>query len=291
MNPKTEDAMIGGKLLQEGSALVTLDHYGIRCLVRSWVSIAFRRRSFCLLARAANFASRCNIEMDQILCEMGNQRGMDFLYPIILTGRPKQEVLVEGGLKLSNVPEVMARACHFNPLDPTSFKDRWVLIRDIDKGISSFYCSPGFEQNMVSQSQIEETYRENKTSVSNLYMVDHKTHTQAIAHQIALYKTPGFCLKPTKVCGVKLKTVHSTTPVEADQVLWLYLEGLDRQISSVEYIPSRVITNASTSTLESINSASTEPQFPADFEIANLEELDFDDDTDLAHIYELLAGT
>jgi hypothetical protein len=43
--------------------------------------------------------------------------------------------------------------------------------------------------------------------------------------------------------------------------------------------------------LESINSASIEPQFPADFEIANLEELDFDDDTDLAHIYELLAGT
>eukprot|EP00978_Attheya_sp_CCMP212_P001097 scaffold2269_cov53-Attheya_sp.AAC.1 len=235
----TEDAMIGGKLLQEGSALVTVDHYGIRCLIRSWVSIAFRRRSFCLLARAANLASRCNIEMDQILCEMGNQRGMDFLYPIILTERPKQEVLVEGGLSLFNVPDVVARACHFNPLDPTSLKDRWIIIRDIAKGISSFYCSPGFEQNMVSQSKIEETYRENTTSVSNLYLVDHKTHTQAVAHQIALNKTPGVCLKPTRVSGVKIKTVHSSTPVEADQVLYLYLESLDRQIIFVEYIPSR----------------------------------------------------
>jgi hypothetical protein len=288
----TEDAMIGGKLLQEGCALITCDHYGIRCLVRSWVAIAFRRRSFGLLARAANMACRCNIEMDQILCEMGNQRGMDFLYPTLLTERPKQEVLVEGGLSLSNVPDVVARACHFNPLDPTSFKDRLIFIRDINKGISSFYCSPGFEQNIVSRSKIEETYRENKTSVTNLYMVDHNTHktyTQAIAHQIALNKTPCVCPKPTRVSRIKIKAIHSITPVEVDQVICHYLESLDRQINFAEYIPSQV--NTTPSTMESLYLASVVPQFPAEFEIANLEELAFDEDTDLAQIYELLAGT
>jgi hypothetical protein len=43
--------------------------------------------------------------------------------------------------------------------------------------------------------------------------------------------------------------------------------------------------------MQSLYLASVVPQFPAEFEIANLEELAFDEDTDLAQIYELLAGS
>ena len=44
-------------------------HYGIRFLIRSWVSFAIRRRSFMLLSRAALLASRVGLTMDDVMCE------------------------------------------------------------------------------------------------------------------------------------------------------------------------------------------------------------------------------
>lgn len=44
-------------------------HYGIRFLIRSWVSFAIRRRSFMLLSRAALLASRVGLSMDDVMCE------------------------------------------------------------------------------------------------------------------------------------------------------------------------------------------------------------------------------
>eukprot|EP00562_Extubocellulus_spinifer_P008433 CAMPEP_0178503832 /NCGR_PEP_ID=MMETSP0696-20121128/18256_1 /TAXON_ID=265572 /ORGANISM="Extubocellulus spinifer, Strain CCMP396" /LENGTH=531 /DNA_ID=CAMNT_0020132999 /DNA_START=323 /DNA_END=1918 /DNA_ORIENTATION=- len=98
-------------------SLVSIDpqHFGIRFLIRSWISFAIRRRSFALLSRAATLATRVGISMDDVMCakdydgsfgstaENGSdgtqqqqkkwhQGPVDFLYPALITPMDKQDV-------------------------------------------------------------------------------------------------------------------------------------------------------------------------------------------------------
>lgn len=97
-------------------SLVSIDpqHFGIRFLIRSWISFAIRRRSFALLSRAATLATRVGISMDDIMCAKGyvssigsttengsdatkqqqkwHQGPVDFLYPALITPMDKQHL-------------------------------------------------------------------------------------------------------------------------------------------------------------------------------------------------------
>jgi hypothetical protein len=44
------------------------NHFGLQCLIREWIAIAFSKRSFELLAKASNLAVTFCIGMDRILC-------------------------------------------------------------------------------------------------------------------------------------------------------------------------------------------------------------------------------
>jgi hypothetical protein len=222
--------------------------------------------------------------MDQIMCETETQRGMDFLYSILLTETAKQKVVDSDGLQLDNVPESLWKAIDCNFEDP-SLERRWILMREMKKGISSYYCSPAFEENIVTRSYIEETYISNQKPVVDLFLPDRSTHTRGIAHQISLYKTPGVALKPCQLTGVKLQTLKSDYPIDVDQIICLVIINIDHAVYSVEYVP-RGKTDFSTES-QVAASASEAPEWDLDnLTLMDLGELE--GDKDLEFIYDLL---
>lgn len=222
------------------------NHYGLRYLVRSWIAIAMRRRNFGLLARAGMIADRSGISMDQILCEMRGQRGMDFLYALLLTPAPNQQVL---GSRLSwrEIPPQLlaATGCvgatddYNNPM----VADRWIWIREIRQGISRYLVTPGFERDIAEWKLIQETYQANQQSVIELFLAPSEVskHTKALAHQVSLHATPRLPLQSNRMkAKIKIKQPMpgtKTSMVDVDQVMCMSIESMDHDFSFVEYVP------------------------------------------------------
>mmetsp|Transcript_47692 Transcript_47692/g.144209 ORF Transcript_47692/g.144209 Transcript_47692/m.144209 type:complete len:355 (-) Transcript_47692:1376-2440(-) len=290
-SPSSEDAGISGALLREGRAgegersVVCSDHFGLNHLVRQWVSLAFRRRSFSLLSRAGGLAAKCGISMDQIMCETDFRRGMDFLYPILLTETPKQDV-VDGPLAPSAVPAALWDAIEYDPDDASAASQRWIWAREVNRGVSHFYCSPGFERHMSTREQMEETYKSNQRSVVDLFLVNRCAQVRAVAHQIAHNKSPGAELKPCRQKGVKIRTLDSSEIVEADQVSCMAILTLDHMILAMEYVPPKKIREAA----EKMDAAEEDSGVLHldNFEVLDLGDLD--DSDDMKVIYDLLSG-
>jgi Fungal Zn(2)-Cys(6) binuclear cluster domain len=225
------------------------NHHGLQYLIRSWVSLALRRRNFGLLARAGMIADRSGISMDQILCEYGTRRGMDFLYTILLTPAP-QQVVLGSRLSWSEVPQttLVAAGCvgATDGINDPIVAHRWIWIREIRQGISRYLCTPAFERDIADWSLIQQTYQENKKSVVELFLApaDIAKHTKALAHQIALYSTPGLPRTSSRMKNrVKLKQKLPNpkggtpmTSVEVDQVFCLDIQNLDHDYSFHEYV-------------------------------------------------------
>lgn len=223
--------------------------------------------------------------MDQVLCETEMQRGMDFLCSFLLTKSAEQEVVDSNGLQLTNVPDILWEAIGCDSQDP-SLERRWIFMREIYKGLSRYFCSPAFEENVVTRSQIEETYRSNTKPVVDLFLLDRSVHTRGISHQISLYKTPGVApLKPCRMSGVKLQTSNSDTPVDVDQILCLVIIDLDHTVYAVEYVPKG---KTDSSAEAKVGTSSTEAP---EWDLDNLALMDLDElegDEDLEFIYDLL---
>merc|ERR1719478_1792327 len=132
----TEDVLY--KSLGSLGSTINRNHFGMKFLIRSWVSFAIRRRSFTLLSRAGTLATKLGLSMDDIMCsdadlaprvqngddgddvtkEEGSaatsggnspkskpydQSAVDFLYPALITPSDRQD-LGSTRLKWSEVP-------------------------------------------------------------------------------------------------------------------------------------------------------------------------------------------
>jgi len=266
------------------------NHYGLQYLVRSWVSLALRRRNFGLLARAGMIADRSGISMDQILCENGNLRGMDFLYSLLLTPAT-QQVVLGNRLSWSEIPQslLMATGCMgaTDGLADPVVADRWIWIREIRQGISRYLVTPAFERDVAGWDLIQQTYQENKKSVVELFLApsDISKHTKALAHQISLHATPDLPPKSSRMKSkLKLKnTKGASTAVDVDQVFCLNIMNLDHDFSFQEYMPRGDHTVPSTIASSSAPAGDTDAAFKSGLDLGlPLLDLDnFDDDSDL----------
>jgi Fungal Zn(2)-Cys(6) binuclear cluster domain len=226
------------------------NHYGLQYLVRSWVALALRRRNFGLLARAGMIADRSGISMDQIFCENGNQRGMDFLYSLLLTPAPNQQVL-GNRLSWSEIPHGMlvATGCvgATDRLNDPIVADRWIWIREIRHGVSRYLVTPAFDRDIADWNLIQQTYRENDKSVVELFLnpTEIGKHTKAFAHQISLHATPDLAPRSSRMRSkVKLKNKKGgAQTAECDQVFCLAIENLDHDFTYQEYVPRIPIEN------------------------------------------------
>lgn len=247
----SEDAAIGTEV-----GTLKPNHYGLQYLIRCWVALAMRRRNFGLLSRAGMIADRSGIGMDQIFCENGNQRGMDFLYSLLLTPAPNQQVL-GNRLSWTEIPHSMlvATGCvgATDALNDPVVGDRWIWVREIRNGISRYLVTPAFDRDVAEWNLIQQTYRENKKSVVELFLnpTEIGKHTKAFAHQISLHATPDLAPKSSRMKSkVKIKinkrgvaaASHvpgggASTTVECDQVFCLKIENLDHDFTYQEYVP------------------------------------------------------
>lgn len=162
------------------------NHYGLQCQIREWISIALVRRSFALLGKASSLAHRCGIHMDWILCGAaeltaggsppsgpdGREEGevaargvgkrMNYLLATLLEPRSHQMVFADERRMLT--PRLSQEflnvvGCASCP----SFADsdvgnRWIMIRETQKGVSRFYCSPAFDRNVIRWKHLSQIY-------------------------------------------------------------------------------------------------------------------------------------
>lgn len=224
---ETEDAHVSAQVVSLRS-----DHWGLQYLVRSWVSIALRRRSFSLLSRASSVAVRSGISMDQVLCENEKHRGMDFLYPMLLSPVDKQQVLGKD-LDFDEVPVALRTAIACSSLHTA--KNRWLWIREMRKGVSRYYCSPAFQENLASKEDVMKTYQKNKKSVAELFLTNTPKHIRAFAHQITLHENAGTAPKPSRVTNLEIRKKCGKNVI-VDQVACLAILDLDHAFWSLEYV-------------------------------------------------------
>ncbi|CAB9497066.1 expressed unknown protein [Seminavis robusta] len=284
----SEDAVISTEV-----GTLKPNHYGLQYLIRSWVSLSLRRRNFGLLARAGMIADRSGISMDQILCEYGNRRGMDFLYSLLLTPAP-QQVVLGSRLSWSEIPQssLIATGCvgATDGLNDPIVAHRWIWIREIRQGISRYLVTPAFERDIADWSLIQQTYQENKKSVVELFLCpgDISKHTKALAHQIALHAAPNLPRKSSRMKSkVKLKTKMPNpkggppmSSVEVDQVFCLDIQNLDHDYSFQEYVP-RVEMPARASTADVDADTAFKSSLDFGLPLLDLDNFDDDEETDL----------
>ena len=265
-----------------GDSRLMKGHYGVQCLVRQWIALSLRRRSFQLLSRAGTLAVQCGMSMDDVLCEiadknreeqneyhpnhqtMAPQRGMDFLYPFLLTPVKDQKV-VGPPLEAHDVPMELWNSVgvtvnelerrndtpsHNTKLLEEAIGNRWIFIRQTRNGLCRFYTSPGFEKHVVSRELVEETHRANQMDVSELYLVkrdgtmdEKQDFTRGFAHQIALHTRPGIVTKPTLLPNVRIRVksgdvmVDDTNIQEMDQLWSCVFPDVDNYFGLTEFIP------------------------------------------------------
>ena len=236
----SEDQSIG-----KGIKGLPANHYGLKCLLRSFVALAMRRRNLSLLERACSIATQCGMTMDDLLCETNTQRGMDFLYPILLTPSVEQKV-VGDRIPWNEIPPNLLQAigcAGANEKGGANIAHRWIWVREIRRGISRFTVTPAFERDIVPWKHMQSTYLANQKSVVELFLQpsDITKHTNAFAYQVSLFKTPDTKWTPcTMKMKVKLKRpLPGTTDnvMDVDQILCSAILNLDHDIHIWEYIP------------------------------------------------------
>jgi hypothetical protein len=226
-------------------------HYGCLYLVRSWLSMAFVRRSMSLLSRAGSMACKCGFSMDQLMVEFPHQRGMDFLYPILLQPAPKQ-VALGPPLQYHELPKRMLKAAHCPPPVPAAsattassnnaptgnevVAHRWIYAREMVKGVSRFFVSTAFAWDLASYAKIKQVYERNEGSVVGIFMPDEAFNLRAISHQISILSLPTTPPRASRMSNVKLRTT-SNTIVTVDQVSCMEIINVDRAFYIMEFIP------------------------------------------------------
>ena len=275
----SEDATL---TTQVNSLSLRSDHFGLQYLIRSWTSTAIRRRSFGLLARAASMAVRCSISMDQMLCDQEvladdkssphttlssnqQQRGMDFLYPILLLPAAQQQV-TGTPLRYAEIPARLltaldcplstnassaataaatataatATAAATTLAQEEAIRHRWIWVREMKKGISRFFVSAAFSRDVASVDKIHHTMQRNQHAVVDLFLQESERpkHTRGVAFQISNHSVA----HAAPVCSrtsvhLKIKSAaHGIQLVAVDQVMSMELIDLDYGILAVEYV-------------------------------------------------------
>ncbi|CAB9514722.1 expressed unknown protein [Seminavis robusta] len=222
------------------------DHYALKHIVRQWIALSIKRRSFKLWARAGNLAEACGVSMDEILSDKNEEhRSMDFIHRMITSPTEDQLIIGKQPMKPNDVPDILWKAVGM-PTDERmeqALNSRWIIVREVIQGTIRFYVSPGFVQTIgVSQSTMEATFRANQMEVSSLFYPQHTKNNQgkdymaAFVQQLALHSKPGIPPKPSKTPNVKILVGKDKQEKVVDQLLCIYIQHMDISFSLFEFM-------------------------------------------------------
>eukprot|EP00173_Palmaria_palmata_P005428 Plantae.Rhodophyta-Palmaria_palmata.ctg9638.p1 GENE.Plantae.Rhodophyta-Palmaria_palmata.ctg9638~~Plantae.Rhodophyta-Palmaria_palmata.ctg9638.p1 ORF type:complete len:252 (-),score=28.56 Plantae.Rhodophyta-Palmaria_palmata.ctg9638:233-955(-) len=130
----------------------------------------------------------------------------------ILTQPAVEQTVVGSRMLLEEIPMDLHKAvemCKYLPgrEDRYNVENRWILVAKRVGGVMRFYVSAAFERDIVSWETINETYRENKKALKDLYLPDMQEKlkwTQGWIHQLSLHNVQGIAPCATKTPPSKI---------------------------------------------------------------------------------------
>lgn len=227
------------------------DHFGLNFLIRDWVSLAFSRRSFDLLARASFIAAKMKIPMDDIISNQSpfaaatESEPMDFLARDLLLPKSARKTLGYP-IDLQEVPWDLLRAVQ---IDPTrageSVSNRWIALRWTCQGIGRFWASPLFSRDFASVEEIGETFAANSNKkevidlflpksekpkfsqgIFNLLFVNHKPNMEPFA-----IKNEYLVVKRNNPVPIKVDVIQAMKLIDLDSmIMYFEIQFQDRKI-------------------------------------------------------------
>ena len=234
---------------------MTKNHFAINWLIRDWLGLAFRRRSFALLEKASNLAVRCGISMDQVLCDSMVDMGlpsrvpvpnMNHLLGILLT--PLSDYRFENpAVDWAKLPKPLrvelgidAKLEHHSDI-LKSLGSRMVFIRECGRDCVRFLLSPEFERRIACRDLLLKTFFTNNETVTNLIFSgdSNKKFLRAFNRLVNYHDTPA---KPIKYQYFKgrarlsssAKTARKT--VLARYKIFLWFESFDMAYLVIEVV-------------------------------------------------------
>eukprot|EP00533_Pseudo-nitzschia_delicatissima_P004223 CAMPEP_0116086820 /NCGR_PEP_ID=MMETSP0327-20121206/5052_1 /TAXON_ID=44447 /ORGANISM="Pseudo-nitzschia delicatissima, Strain B596" /LENGTH=462 /DNA_ID=CAMNT_0003577883 /DNA_START=83 /DNA_END=1471 /DNA_ORIENTATION=- len=227
------------------------DHFGLNFLIREWVSLAFSRRSFDLLARASFIAAKMKIPMDDIISNQSpfaaetDSEPMEFLARDLLLPKSERQTLGYP-IDLQEVPWDLLRAVHIDPARPSeSVQNRWVAMRWTCQGIGRFWTSPLFARDFASEKEMNDTFAANSNKkevidlfvpqsekskfsqgMFNLLFVNHKPNMEPFA-----IKNEFMVIKRNAPMPIKVDVVQSMKVIDLDSmIMYFEIQFQDRKI-------------------------------------------------------------
>ncbi|GAX24877.1 hypothetical protein FisN_2Lh148 [Fistulifera solaris] len=213
-------------------------HFGLKYLVRSWISFAFKRRSFHLMQRGCALAIKVGFSMDEIFCEQPNSREMDFLKNIILVPMEAQHLYVPTPLQWTEIPERLLR--NTDTIGSSGNREgRWIWMREMVKGESRYLVSEAFERDIAPWSSLQKAWEDNRGAVIDLFVIaeDKHKHTKSFAHQISLYKDQVINGEGNRLTRTRVRLRSKNEGIlMVDQVTCLEIVNLDVAYLFAEYV-------------------------------------------------------
>lgn len=219
------------------------NHYGIHALIRSWVALAFCRRSFSLLARASFIAAKMNISMDDIISNestfaaSSDSQPMDFLARDLLLSKHQRKT-IGFPLNIQEIPWDLLETVHIDPLRlDDSLRSRCFTIRSTSQGISRFFVSPIFSKDYASDGELNKLYSENKpgNEIVDLFLpgTEKNKFSQDVFNHVFLHNKPDMpCFVTKTVYNVRKRNSDQLTP--ANMIMTIKLIDLDTFIQYIE---------------------------------------------------------
>lgn len=217
------------------------DHFGVNHLIRQWVSLAFSRRSFSLLARASFIAAKMNIPMDDIISNQSpfaaatDSQPMEHLSADILL--PKGQRKTYGyPISLLEVPWDLLDSVQIDPKQPyESVRNRWSGIRWTSNGTCRYWTSPLFARDFATVEEIGKVWEENSNDKEVIDLFLPQSEKGKFAQE--LFNLLFVNNKPHMSCFVtknryKVQKRNNPDPIDVNVIQTLKILDLD---SSIHY--------------------------------------------------------
>jgi len=227
------------------------DHFGLNYLVREWISLAFSRRSFGLLARASFICAKVGISMDDVLSNQSpfaaatDSEPMDFLARDILLSKSERKT-TGYPVDLREVPWDLLEAVQIDPNQPSeSVRNRWVSIRWSSQGIARFFVSPLFARDLATTEEMSRVYERNSSDFQVIDLFLPKSEKGKFAQGI--FNLLFVNNKPHMDCFVvknriKMLRRNCTEPIEVNVIQTMKVIDLDSMIhySEIQFLDKKV---------------------------------------------------
>lgn len=219
------------------------DHFGLNVLIRMWVSLAFSRRSFSLLARASFIAAKMQIPMDDIIANQSpfanvtDSQPMEFLARDLLLAKGERKTLGYD-LDLQEVPWDLLDAVQVDPNYPLeSASTRWIAIRWTIQGITRFWASPLFQRDFATTEVMGDVYAANSPDkeVIDLFLAKSEKgkFAQGLFNLLFVNHKPN--MEPFVIKNeYRVVKKNNPVPIVADCIQTLKVVDLDSQYHYIE---------------------------------------------------------